>query len=226
MFDTIVLLTEEVERPALTSVLLAHNPRLTVIAAHSFDDFAAIESSTLQRARLIAFVTPVIVPRQVLDRLGYGAYNFHPGPPHYPGWAPAHFALYDQVDQFGVTLHAMVEQVDAGPIVDAARFAVPAGIGVAGLEELAYVQLVQMFRRFAGVLATLPAPLAESRLQWSGTRNSRRAYAAICDIPLNIQKDELVRRLKVFGAGHYGIAPTVNIHGVPFRAVMPDLTGV
>ena len=61
----------------------------------------------LARARLIAFATPVIVPGRILASLGYGAYNFHPGPPQYPGWAPAHFALYEQANEFGATVHAM-----------------------------------------------------------------------------------------------------------------------
>ena len=28
--------------------------------------------------RLIAFVTPVVVPARILNSLGFGAYNFHP----------------------------------------------------------------------------------------------------------------------------------------------------
>jgi len=42
-------------------------------------DVNALSPDVLARARLIAFVTSVIVPARVLDRLGYGAYNFHPG---------------------------------------------------------------------------------------------------------------------------------------------------
>ena len=50
---------------------------------------------------------------------------------------------------------------------------------------------------------------------------SRRAYRAICDIPLGIPKDELDRRLSVFGSNHFGICPTINLHGIEFRAVLP-----
>jgi methionyl-tRNA formyltransferase len=222
MFDTIILLTGEVEQPALSSLLRRHNPQLAVLPVERLEDLAAITTGMLRRSRLIAFATTVIVPGSVLDELGHGAYNFHPGPPEYPGWAPAHFALYDEADQFGVTLHAMVKRVDAGPIVDVARFPIPAGIGVAGVEERAYLQLIQMFARFAAALAGSAKPLAESEMQWSGKRNSRRAYQAICDIPLNIAKHDLERRIKVFGASHYGMSPTIYLHGIPFRAVMPD----
>jgi methionyl-tRNA formyltransferase len=157
----------------------------------------------------------------VLDQLGYGAYNFHPGPPQYPGWAPAHFALYDQATEFGATLHVMVKRVDVGPIVDVARFPVPADISVAGLEELAYAHLAHMFWRSAELLATRAEPLTERPIRWSKKRNSRRSYEAICNIPMSIPREELERRIKVFGAGHHGIAPTINLHGIQFRAVLP-----
>lgn len=222
MLDTIILLTGAAEQPVFELVLRGHNPRLAVLPVATRDALAAIETAVLARARLISFTTNVIVPRHVLDRLGYGAYNFHPGPPQYPGWAPAHFALYEGATEFGVTLHVMIERVDAGPIVDVVRFAIPANISVAGLEELAYAQLARMFWWAAKALATSTELLAETPIQWSGKRNSRRAYEAICDIPLNIPREELERRIKAFGAGHHGISPTINLHGIQFRAVLPD----
>src|ERR1700722_7252469 len=138
MFDTIILFSGVAEQFTFRHVLLGHNPLLTVIPVGTIADFAGLNSDVLRRARLIAFVTPEIVPVSVLTRLGYGAFNFHPGPPSYPGWAPAHFALYDRATEFGATAHVMVEQVDAGPIVDVALFPVPAGISVLALEGLAY----------------------------------------------------------------------------------------
>src|ERR1700692_3765257 len=130
MFDTILLLAGAPEQSVLPLALRGHNPLLTVIPVGSAAELAALDSDLLSRARLIAFVTPEIVPQNVLARLGYGAFNFHPGPPGYPGWAPAHFALYHQAREFGATLHVMVEHVDAGPIIDVAYFPVPADISV------------------------------------------------------------------------------------------------
>src|SRR6204780_2541154 len=138
MFDTIILLSGAAEQSVLPHALRGHNPHLAVIPVGTSDDLAALNSDLLRRARLIAFVTPEIVPQSLLARLGYGAFNFHPGPPGYPGWAPAHFALYDQATEFGVTAHVMVEQVDAGPIVDVALFPIPADMAVLALEGLAY----------------------------------------------------------------------------------------
>jgi len=143
MFDTIILLTGPVEQAVLTAALLGHNPKLAVHWAASSGDLTRFDADTLARTRLVAFATPVIVPSGVLDALGYGAYNFHPGPPAYPGWAPAHFALYEGAAEFGATVHAMATRVDSGPIVEAVHFPIPADIAVAGLEGLAYAHLAK-----------------------------------------------------------------------------------
>jgi methionyl-tRNA formyltransferase len=221
MFDTIILLAEAAEQSALPLVLLGHNPHLTVISIGTAGELAALDSDLLRRARLIAFATPEIVSKSILAQLGYSAFNFHPGPPSYPGWAPAHFALYDQATEFGATVHVMLEQVDAGPIVNVALFAIPPDISVLALEELAYAHLAQLFWRLAKSLATDAAPPPTLPIQWSARKYSRRAYRAICDIPLDIPKDELDRRIRVFGGNHFGISPTIHLHGVEFRAVSP-----
>jgi methionyl-tRNA formyltransferase len=221
MFDTIILLSGAAEQSVLPHVLLGHNPHLAVMPVGTSDDLAALDSGLLRRARLIAFVTPEIVPQSLLARLGYGAFNFHPGPPGYPGWAPAHFALYNRETEFGATAHVMAEQVDAGPIVGVARFPIPAGISVLALEGMAYAHLAQLFWRMAGSLATGAAPPPVLPLQWSGKKYSRRAYREICDIAPDIPKEELERRIRVFGGNHFGISPTINLHGIEFRAVMP-----
>src|ERR1700726_1009853 len=222
MFDTILLLAGAPEQSILPLALRGHNPLLTVIPVGSAAELAALDSGLLSRARLIAFVTAEIVPPIVLARLGYGAFNFHPGPPSYPGWAPAHFALYQGATEFGATAHVMVEQVDAGAIIDVELFPIPADISVLGLEGLAYAHLALLFWRLAKSLATDPAPPPTRPIKWGTTKYSRRAYRAICEIPLDISKPELDRRIKVFGGNHFGIAPTINLHGIEFRAVVPQ----
>lgn len=220
MFDTIILLTGPVEQVALASVLRGHNPQLAVYPVTTSENLAALGADILHRARLIAFSSPVIVPPSVLAALGYGAYNFHPGPPEYPGWAPSHFALYDGASEFGATMHAMAAQVDSGPIVEVARFAIPTNIDVLALEGLAYAHLAQLYWKRAKQLATDSAPLPAGMLSWGAKKNSRRAYQAICNIPLDISREELERRLKIFGGNHFGVAPTIHLHGVEFRAVV------
>jgi methionyl-tRNA formyltransferase len=219
MFDTIILLAGPAERTALPLALLGHNPNLTVLPVERAEELAGLSADVLRRARLVAFVTPVIVPPAILAQLGYGAFNFHPGPPGYPGWAPAHFALYDQAKEFGVTAHMMIDEVDAGPIVAVEAFPVPADIPVLGLEGMAYARLAALFWRMAKQLASdveLPPALP---VKWGKKKFYRSTYRAMCEIPIDIPKWELERRIRIFGGNHFGISPTINLHGVEFRAV-------
>jgi methionyl-tRNA formyltransferase len=220
MFDTIILLTGPIEQRPLEALLHGHCPRLTIHSLSDEGDFAAFDDATLKRARLLAFASPVIVPPQILGALGFGAYNFHPGSPDYPGWAPAHFAMYDGASEFGATVHVRAERVDCGPIVDRVLFKIPSDITVQGLEGLAYAHLAQLFWRLSKALVTQAEPLPTQSLQWGTKKSSRRAYQAICNIPLDISKEELDRRMRVFGGNHYGIAPTIKLHGIEFRAVV------
>jgi methionyl-tRNA formyltransferase len=196
IFDTIILLTGQVEQPVLAAALLACNPLLTIQLSSTLTDLLALDAEVLSHARLVAFSTNVIVPAQILRQLGFGAYNFHPGAPDFPGWAPAYFALYKGATHFGATAHVMVERIDEGPIIGVELFRIPDGITAAGLEGLAYGHLARLFWRFAKPLATESAPLPELSIKWSEERASRRLFKSMFDLPPGISDSELIETIR------------------------------
>src|SRR5262249_10432530 len=150
----------------------------------------------------------------------------HPGPPHYPGWAPAHFAIYERAAVFGVTAHVMVERVDAGPIIGVEWFAIPTDATAHSLAYLTYTTLARLYWVLAKDLATQCDPLPDLGISWSGQKGSRLRYAEMCAIPLDIAKEELDRRVRAFSGGDdAGIAPTIALHGHKFRLVPIDANG-
>jgi methionyl-tRNA formyltransferase len=175
MFDIIILLTDYlVEQPFLSAWLLEDNPCLTVISVFTSAQLCDLDPDIFQRARLIAFTASTIVPSSILAQLRYGAYNFHPGPPEYPGWRPGLFALDDGATEFGVTVHAMVEEADAGPIVQVGRFEITPGDSIAALEERSYVHLARMFRALSKMLATQAESLPVVSTYWDRRKKYRR----------------------------------------------------
>lgn len=139
----------------------------------------------LAGVRLIACCSSVIVPTRILDRLTLTPYNIHPGSPAYPGVFPEYWAAADDAPMFGATLHAMTQDVDAGPIVEARLVPNIASADAESLGRLAHAQAVALFRD------TLPR-LVQSRddlpvkpgLQWTGPYRSRRDFAArFGDVP-------------------------------------------
>src|ERR1700737_2066977 len=175
MFDIILLLMDYgVEQPFLAAWLLENNPCLTIISISTSAQLCSLEPDIFQRARLIAFAASVIVPGPILAELRFGAYNFHPVPPEYPGWRPGRFALDDGSTEFGVTVHAMAEEVDAGPIVQVGRFEITPGDSIAALEERSYVHLARMFRALSKVLATQAEPLPAVPIYWDRRKKYRQ----------------------------------------------------
>jgi len=222
MFEYVILLTGPVERSILAARLVAQRPGLKVISASSRGELLALDAETLAKARLISFVTSAIVPASVLTALGYGAYNFHPGSPDYPGLSPAQFALYDGARSFGATVHRMVEAVDVGPIVAVSEFAMPEAPTLDAIETLAFQHLARLFWDMTPVLVG-ETPLVETVIAWGSRRSTKRTTEAMCTIPADIVAAELHRRVAAFAQSPFGLRPTVTLHGYRFRLELDDI---
>ncbi|BAE51664.1 formyltransferase family protein [Paramagnetospirillum magneticum] len=194
MLDTILLLAGEAERPVLAGMLRYAAPDLRVVEIASVIDLPV----DLATARLVAFLFPEIVPAAVLAGLGHGAYNIHPGPPDYPGWAPVSFALYDGATRYGATLHEMAARADDGTICDVESFAIPPGADLARLSELAYGASLRLFERWLESLAS-PLGLPRLPLAWGGRRGTRQGFADLCRIPADASDEERLRRIRACG---------------------------
>ncbi|MED5395542.1 MAG: formyltransferase family protein [Pseudomonadota bacterium] len=202
MPEEIILLTGEAEAPHLASVLQNYRPGLSVFISQSLDQVEATcrapEPAGGSR-RLIAYCTSVIVPAAVIDAMSGPAYNFHPGPPTYPGARAASFAIYESVGRFGATAHVMLEKVDAGPIVGVDWFDVPEGIKFMDLEIMAYKALFTLFKRLARHLATNDAPLPEISAQWTGRKTTEQDFKTMQILVADMSEDEIRLRYRAFG---------------------------
>ena len=221
MLDHILLVSDEVERPFLTETLRAHAPQLDIRPLPNMAAVGAIDTAILPDTRLVSFGFDQPLPQAILNALGHGAYNFHPGPPAYAGWQPAAFAAYDGVTEFGATLHAISAREDGGAIVAVDTFPVAPGTSRAELARGAYLAMLGLFRHLAHALATRPAILPTLSMSWGPRRGTRALFAALCDLSPDIDEAELRRRIHGLGGGDGISAPTVWLHGVPFRHLMP-----
>ncbi len=202
MPEEIVLLMGEMEGPHFGAILQSFNPALAIIHVEAAEE---LESRCLKPTpggglrRLIAFSTSVIVPGAVLDGLGAPAYNFHPGPPTYPGTNAASFAIYEGADKFGATAHVMEQKVDCGPIVAVEWFEVPEGVKFMDLELRTYEILLKMFVDLAPHLATSDRPLDIIDIQWSGPKHTRAEVEAMKELEPDMDEDEIALRYRAFG---------------------------
>jgi len=198
----IILLSGEAEAPHLTDSLQRHQPDLSVVLVQSREELEEACSKPPPEAgprRLIAYCTSVIVPASVIEALPGPAYNFHPGPPTYPGSHAASFAIYDGADLFGVTAHVMEERVDAGPLVQVTWFEMPDGIKFMELEMMAYQAMFTMFNELAPHLANDDAPLAVIDAQWSGRKTTEQDFQVMQELAADMSEEEIRLRYRAFG---------------------------
>ncbi len=201
MPDKIIILTGDAEAPFLTRVLEEQNPQLRI--THVGDE-AALTALTgrpegLVNSRLIAYCTSVIVPADILNQLPGPSYNFHPGPPSYPGVYPANFAIYDGAAKFGITVHEMAENVDAGAIVATEWFDVPDDFTSSKLEEKAYILLYQVFCQLAPQLADLSAVLPPIDESWADKKSTMKDYEKLSHAAAAASEEERDRHERAFG---------------------------
>ena len=176
MTRRIILLTGPDEAPFLRELFLKLDPRLDVTAAHDLDALTAAVDRCDGDARLIAFLTAVIVPTGLLDRLKVTPYNIHPGPPEYPGAHPECFAIWEEAEGFGVTAHEMTARVDEGPIVAVYRFDMPASPDRIALSELTFLRALDVIAAVARHCAVTDAPMTRLDDTWASRKRTRAEF--------------------------------------------------
>ena len=197
----LILLTQREFAAQIAAPFRAVAPTVGIGVAVTLSDLETALAEGPENTRLVSFGAGVIVPARVLDRLAGPAYNFHPGPPSYPGIFPSVFALYDGAQQFGVTLHEMAPKVDSGAIVAVDSFAIDPAWDRLALDTAAFSALVVLLERLAPRLADPSAPLARSTQTWSGRRRTRKDFEALCRLPEDVTAEEFARRHRAVGEG-------------------------
>lgn len=174
------------------------NPRF--LSIRRTDNLDHLTPGVLDGARIIAFCTDVVIPAPILEQTRYGAYNFHPGPPTYPGWFPSCFAVYDGATEFGATAHIMAERVDSGPIVGTNLFAMTPDQVLIEVDQRACLCAGQLLSHMARDLMQFEPPLPPLGPQWSGRRSTKKMFAALCEVTDDMPSEERARRARAVGA--------------------------
>ena len=152
--------------------------------------------------RLIALASPVIIPGDVLDGLPRPAYNFHNGPPEYPGLFPASFAIYDGALNFGATVHEVTKEINQGPIVGVEMSAISPTIKRINLEGLSQILISRLLKRMLPVILDKILRPPRLDIEWSNKVAGKSDFDALCRLPEKIDDADYNRRLRAVGEGH------------------------
>ena len=144
---------------------------------------------------LISYLCPWIIPAELINNQKYGAINFHPAPPAYPGSGCTNFAIYHGVTEYGVTCHYMAPKVDSGKIIEVRRFPVYPEDSVYSLTQRCYTYMLPLF---FDIMAFIKAekPLPESDEKWSRDAYRLKDFNELKRITPDMDKEEISKRIK------------------------------
>lgn len=215
--SNVILLTSRAYADYLTPFLLTENPQINVLQFVHPNQISDLPDDFLLASRLISFGTRYYILPSLLGRIGYGSYNFHPGSTAYPGWAPFLYAIYDQAKTYGVTVHEMSPKIDAGKIISLVEFDVPDAIIPQALVDLTTAHMLALFKTLCSQFANRTDYLPAMNAQWQKTPNRKRDFAAMCQLPLDIDETELKRRIFAFGDSDGEVFPYIILEGKKYR---------
>jgi len=191
-----------------------HGSGVLILEGERGDKFPET-AKTWQGEYIISFLSPWIIPPEVLLRANKAAINFHPAPPEYPGIGCYNFALYDDAKEYGVTCHHMVEKVDSGAIVKVLRFPLFESDDIASLKERSMAYLLVLFYDIASLIIC-GHELPISKETWRKRPYTRGELNALCKIKLDMSEDEIHRRVRAtYYPGHPG--PYLELAGHKFK---------
>lgn len=217
MKPALVLLTPLTGEPlARLTAAFTGKADVQVIATRDDLDRTPMTEGTV----LLGFGTGVIVPGEVLARLGRPAYNVHAASPDFPGRDPHHHAIYRGANEYGATLHVMTDKVDAGGIVAVETFTVAAEATPESLLAAANEAALRLVERHAArLLEPAPMPALEGA-SWGAQKTTRDDLLRLSRVSPLIDETEFRRRLRAFGGGTHANL-TTDLHATTFR-IDPD----
>jgi methionyl-tRNA formyltransferase len=154
--------------PRASVFLAANKYKLPVWPAELVKDASLAERLRAERVDMILNVHSLyLIHDEVLRAPVIGAFNLHPGPlPRHAGLNAVSWAIYEGETIHGVTLHKMVPEIDAGPIVSQTLFAISCSDSALSLSTKCVEHGLNLVRELLEMAAEDPSriPLVQQNL--------------------------------------------------------------
>ena len=169
---------------------------------------------------ILCYRSYLILPKSLIESAKFFSINFHPGPPNYPGSGGVNFALYNDDDNFGVTVHLMDEKIDNGPILGTKYFPISDDDDVFKLLDRTHINLFSLFMEFTTNLKQFGKGYIEKKcienkgLAWNIVKRTSKDIENYRLIDKDIDETEFLKRVKSFNYLDYPIE--LKLHGKTF----------
>ena len=170
LIDALILCTHPAWVDVMRDTLQAFQPKAQLHFVHTKEDLQRLDSNLLQKSRLVCLFSQVIIPPNILQEVAWGSFNFHPGPPERPGWAPLNYAILEGDTRFGTTFHVATERVDQGEILAVDNFDISPTLTYPQLSHWVSESLMRLIYRVGPALFAKSQPSPQGQWVWGDQR--------------------------------------------------------
>ena len=165
---------------------------------------------------LISFLNPKYINKRVRSNIRLNSFNFHPGPPEYPGFGCYNFALLDEVNFYGSTIHLMNEKYDSGQIINVKKFKIShEKINLEKLIKLTHNNIFKQAKKFVEDIIKKKIN-GNNKLRWKKKPYTKKEFELAREIKLYDSKKNILKKLKAFTYKGYE-SVYINLKGIKFE---------
>ena len=196
----------------------------TLAEAHNVNVFNSLdEICSIKCDFLISVQYHQILRKQHLSIASKMAVNLHMAPlPEYRGCNQFTFAIIDDKEEFGTTLHIMEEGIDSGAILAEQRFSIPVDCFVEELYTLTLDASKQLFEAKIGAILLgncTPIPQEQFLKERTTSIHYRKEIATAKKIDLNWNEDKIWRHVRATSMPGFA-PPYAEINGVKLNIII------
>ncbi len=165
---------------------------------------------------LISFLNPHYIKNKVRNRIRFNSFNFHPGPPEYPGFGCYNFALLDEVNFYGSTIHLINDKFDNGKIINVKKFKISyKKMNLERLIELTHKNIIKQAKKFIDDVIKNKIKV-NHKFKWKKKAYTKKEFESAREIKLYDSKRNILKKLKAFTYKDYK-SVYINLKGIKFE---------
>lgn len=152
---------------------------------------------------LISFLNPIYIDAKNRKKIKRDSFNFHPGPPEYPGYGCYNFALLDEIKFYGSTVHLMNDKFDNGKIIDVKKFKInQKNISLENLISKTHKNLLNQGKKFILQLLKFKI-IIKKKYKWPRKAFTKKHFERARQIKLTDNKIKILKKIRAFSYKDY-----------------------
>ena len=156
------------------------------------------------------------IDKKVRKKIKINSFNFHPGPPEYPGFGCYNFALLDKVSVYGSTIHMIDDKFDNGKILHVNRFKVSyKKLNLEKLISMTHKSIIKQAKDFINDILNEQLKIND-KLKWKKKAFTKKEFEIEREIKLNDSKKRILKKIKAFTYKDYE-SVYINLKGFKFE---------